>query len=120
MEEPEYIRMLKPAKYRVQDGVEMKSTDLVSFPVSGSEGGGRAKRFVASGDSGGGGEEVDFQGLAFTAPFKLLSDEGVRDLKNVILDNEQVRGGGGGDEHGAERTTECTLHIPILNPSTPP
>ena len=67
------------------------STDLVSFPVpvsSGSLEGSSDDRPLARvhGHPGAG---VPFNGLAFTAPFRLLSPEGVAALRSVIAANEK-------------------------------
>ncbi|GMI07854.1 hypothetical protein TrRE_jg1387, partial [Triparma retinervis] len=88
--------MLKDEQYGGPDS-SSGTTGFVNFPVPVDFAGGTGSPvFVHQnypGERAKGGDEgaptVPFSGLAFTAPFRILSDEGVSALKLVIKDNEE-------------------------------
>ena len=77
LEPPAYVKMLP-------DGGNPKGT-LVRFPVQISESADESGQLVQTLE---GGEQVPFTGLAYSAPFRLMSDEGVQALRAVIEANE--------------------------------
>jgi len=96
LEPPAYVRMLAEERYSNGNG-GTESTDLVAFPLTVShapEGTSirrpEARALVgADGEAAPNGATVPFNGLAFTAPFRLLSDAGVKALRQVIAANEK-------------------------------
>ena len=77
LETPKWIKTL------IQEGVGPEA-DIVQFPVH--AGSATAKSAVPTPAFG---STVPFTGLAFTAPFRLLSDEGVRVVRKIIKYNEK-------------------------------
>ena len=83
LEPPAYIKMISPP--------DPLQTDCVCFPLLPSKFDapasetGKARSYAT-------GEMVEFTGLAYTAPFRVLSDEGVAAFRRVIDDNEQFSG----------------------------
>ena len=78
LEPPAYVKLLPAAGGRGHD---------VAFPVPVSTAPGETvhgERLVRTV----GGVEVPFTGLAYSAPFRLLSDEGVAALRRVVFANE--------------------------------
>ena len=96
LEPPAYVRMLEEERYSNGNG-GTESTDLVAFPltVSHAPEGTSIRRPEAralvgvDGEAAPNGATVPFNGLAFTAPFRLLSDAGVKALRQVIAANEK-------------------------------
>jgi len=87
LEAPAYVKMLVPS---VSPGTQHE-TDRVRFPVplSASE---NQDREGANAQCDSTGLPVPFTGLAYTAPFRVFSDEGLEAFRRVVVDNEQFAG----------------------------
>ena len=82
LEAPAYLKML--TKEKLPGGAD---TDLIQFPVPVSHSSDTSFRTTAKAlDQQ---ATVPFNGLAFSAPFRLLSDAGVKALREVIAMNEK-------------------------------
>jgi hypothetical protein len=81
-----HLQLEAPAYIKTLTDRSTGSVDKVAFPVplGTHESGGVAWPF-----NGHGGAPVPFDGLAFSAPFRVLSDEGVRAMREAIYNNER-------------------------------
>jgi hypothetical protein len=82
LEPPAFVKMLSPP--------DPKQTDCVCYPVPLSES--EEPGCMSMARSHTTGEPVQFTGLAYTSPFRVLSDEGVRAFRQVVDDNEKFAG----------------------------
>merc|ERR1719261_1499915 len=80
LEPPAYVKMLTAS---TSNSNLQHSTDRVEFPVP------LASSLSSAARAHGSDAEVPFTGLAYTAPFRVLSDEGVAAFRQVISDNEK-------------------------------
>ena len=84
LEAPAYIKMLPYDDSDSSKTLAGGKADCVQFPVPLDPSG-----LLASWALGPKGTKLLFTGLAYTAPFRVLSDEGLRVFNKIILANEQ-------------------------------
>ena len=83
LEPPAYVKMLTPPDPGQTDDCVHYPVPLANSEEPGQQG---SARSYATG------APIPFTGLAYTAPFRVLSDEGVRAFRQVIEDNEMHAG----------------------------
>lgn len=87
LEPPAFIKTLPASDLNAG---ESRNGDLVQFPVPVSSAVDHAPRSMVR--AIGSGAELPFSGLAYSAPFRLLSEAGVAAFRSIIAENERYAG----------------------------
>jgi hypothetical protein len=83
-----HLQLEPPAHIKMLSASGKEQTDCVQFPVPLS----KSEKMGQSARAQGTGNQVPFTGLAYSAPFRVLSDEGLNVFRQVIAENEQYAG----------------------------